>query len=171
MSVALSWREIGGDATYEAEYCEGTSGSWSSDDDDITGGSHTVDGLDCNTSCQFRVRAYGDGDRYAAKWGSYSSVRTARTVLCAPPPPSGLSADPAGTTTVELSWSEIGGDATYEAAYRKGTSGSWISDADDIDGAATRSVGSGATRPTRSACAPTETARPTQPSGANTPRP
>ena len=76
----------------------------------------------------------GDGDRYAAKWGSYSSVRTARTALCAPPPPSGLSADPAGTTTVELSWREIGGDATYEAAYRKGTSGSWISDADDIDG-------------------------------------
>ena len=44
------------------------------DDDTLTVTSRTVDGLNCGTSYQFRVSAYGNGTTYAASWSEPSAV-------------------------------------------------------------------------------------------------
>ena len=51
----------------------------------ITGATHTVDELQCNTSYELRVSAYGSGTTYAAAWGEPSAVLTTDTGACTSP--------------------------------------------------------------------------------------
>ncbi len=61
--------------------------SWDAtvDDDTITGTSHTVDGLACESSYHFQVSAYGSGTIYAAAWSEPSAVASAATTACVSP--------------------------------------------------------------------------------------
>ena len=72
-SINVSWSAVPNATKYRVQYRRGSSGDWETETGDATGTSYRVRGLSCGTSYQFRVAAYGDGDNYAAAWGSYSS--------------------------------------------------------------------------------------------------
>ena len=138
-SVPLTWAALTGAAKYRVEYRPGASGAWTEHDDDIGGTSHTVDGLSCGTSHQFRVTAYGNGTTYAAAWGTASAVLTASTsasgcTLPSPPAPTNLAAGTVTRTSVPLTWAALTGAAKYRVEYRPGASGAWTEHDDDIGG-------------------------------------
>ncbi len=84
-SVALSWGAVSDASKYRVEYRVDGRSEWVSDDETLTGTTHTVDGLSCGTAYQFRVSAYGGGTTYAAAWGEGSAVVAATTGECVPP--------------------------------------------------------------------------------------
>ena len=73
-SVALNWGAVSNTVSYRVEYRSLRLGDWTVDDDTLTVTSHIVDGLNCGTSYQFRVSAYGNGTTYAASWSEPSAV-------------------------------------------------------------------------------------------------
>lgn len=87
-SVTLGWNAVDGTSKYRVEHLDDPFGTWTIDDDTLTGTSHTVNGLACGALHQFRVSAYGSGMAYEA-------VRIE---------PSGASA--VVTTAYETAWSE-----------------------------------------------------------------
>ena len=84
-SVALSWDAVSNTSRYRAEYHSATATEWTVDDDMISGTTHTVDELECETTYRFRVRAYGSGVTYAAAWSEPSDMVTATTGECRGP--------------------------------------------------------------------------------------
>ena len=84
-SQPLSWTSAANTSKYRVEYREGTVGSWTVDDESITGTTHTVDGLRCDTEYQFRLSAFGSGTTYAAAWSEPSEALTASTGMCVAP--------------------------------------------------------------------------------------
>ncbi len=67
-SVSLSWDPVPNASKYRVEYVPGGGGVVITDDDTITGTSHTVDDLLCNSEYQFLVSAYDSGTGYATEW-------------------------------------------------------------------------------------------------------
>ena len=84
-SVALNWDAVTNAGTYRVEVRTGDPAAWTTDDDAITTTTHTVDELQCETSYELRVTAYGSGTTYAAAWGEPSAVFTTETGACTPP--------------------------------------------------------------------------------------
>ena len=64
---------------------------WTTASDAVNGTSHTVTGLTCGTTYQFRVSAYGDGTVHKAAWGDASTELTHSTTACNAPPVLGSS--------------------------------------------------------------------------------
>ena len=83
-SIALSWDAVTNASKYNVEYREASYWRWSPGSDTLTGTTHTVTGLDCESAYQFRVRAYGDGDAYTEMWGAESAVAPVETATCDP---------------------------------------------------------------------------------------
>ena len=119
-SVSVSWTALAGADKYAVQYRQGSSGNWSTYEDDITGTSATVSGLHCDTGYQFSVRAYGDGVTYLAAWGAWSPASSeVRTSTCPTPTPTptpnptgSISASPAKiikgqTTTITATWANV----------------------------------------------------------------
>ena len=84
ISVPLSWTAVSNTSRYRVEWANYFSTDWTVDDDTITGTSHTVDELLCETEHFFRVSAYGSGTTYAAAWSEPSEVLVAETTSCVP---------------------------------------------------------------------------------------
>ncbi len=84
-SVPLNWTGVPNTIKYRVEYRELTevrTGPRIVDDDAITGTSHTVTGLKCDTKHHFRLSAYGSGATYAAAWSEPSNELLASTGQC-----------------------------------------------------------------------------------------
>ncbi len=84
-SVALNWDAVTGAGTYRVEVRTGDPDAWTTDSDTIATTTHTVDELQCETSYELRVSAYGSGTTYAMAWGEPSAVLTTSTGTCTPP--------------------------------------------------------------------------------------
>ena len=84
-SVALTWNAVPDAGTYRVEYRAGDPAAWTTDSDEITGATHTVDELQCDSAYEFRVSAYGSGTTYAAAWSEPSATVAATTEACTPP--------------------------------------------------------------------------------------
>ena len=67
-SVSLSWDAVTNASKYRVEYVPGGGGQVVTDDDAITGTTHTVHGLTCESEYRFLVSAYASGTEYAAAW-------------------------------------------------------------------------------------------------------
>ena len=117
--------------SYDLQYREGTSGSWTDGPQDVIGTSATIAGLTADPAAyQVQVRATnGDGD---GPWSPTGSIRTT------PPPPVGPPSPPrnlkamAADQAVQLSWSrpvEDGGSRIVRYEYRQqegdGPVGEW----------------------------------------------
>ena len=83
--VPLSWTAIANAAKYRVEYRDTYYRRWKVDDETITGTTHIVDSLQCESRIQFRVSAFGDGTTNSADWGEPSETLVARTGACTPP--------------------------------------------------------------------------------------
>ena len=84
-SLSLLWDALTGASKYHVEVWEPEGRRWRSDSATITGTTYTAAGLECVTSYDVRVRAYGNGTTYAAAWGAPSAALTATTGVCTPP--------------------------------------------------------------------------------------
>ncbi len=88
-SFTISWSTVTGAGEYEVQHRkEGASGDW-------TGMPTTTDtsttytpegGLTCETTYEFRMRAYGDGTTYAGDWSGESAAVPVTTGPCNRPP-------------------------------------------------------------------------------------
>ena len=123
-SVSVSWTALTGADKYEVQYRQGSSGNWTTYNNDITGTSRIVDGLRCDTGYQFRVRAYGDGVTYRADWGAWSSASSdVRTSTCPTPTPTptpgsgGPSPAPSGTLSASPAKIAVGQTTTITATW------------------------------------------------------
>ena len=123
-SISVSWTALTGAEKYEVQYRRGSSGNWSTYNNDITGTSRIVDGLRCDTGYQFRVRAYGDGVTYRADWGAWSSASSdVRTSTCPTPTPTptpgsgGPSPAPSGTLSASPEKIAVGQSTTITAMW------------------------------------------------------
>ncbi len=83
--IPLSWDAVSNAGKYRVEYREGDSGGWTLAGDTLTGTTHTVTGLDCESAYEFRLSAYGSGTVYATAWSEPSDVVTAPTGTCVTP--------------------------------------------------------------------------------------
>ena len=72
---------------YKVEYRRSSSISWLHAGYVYSSTSDTVDGLDCDTSYDFRVRARGDGSPYPTTYGNPSSSVSETTSTCPNRPP------------------------------------------------------------------------------------
>ena len=84
-SVDLSWDAVASTTKYRVEYRSAASTAWTVDDETITGTTHTVDELACNTAYELRVSAYGSGTTYAAAWSAPSAAVSENTGSCTAP--------------------------------------------------------------------------------------
>ena len=84
-SIPLNWTAVSNANKYRVEYRLRSSGDWVVDDDMLTGTTHTVDGLNCESEYQFRVSAYGNGTVHAAAWSDPSDSVSMTTGECVPP--------------------------------------------------------------------------------------
>ena len=83
--VPLSWSAVANTGTYRVEYKKRNDSNWTVDDETLTGTTHTVDGLYCNSYYRFRLSAYGDGTTHAAAWSDPSHDIDAKTGACVYP--------------------------------------------------------------------------------------
>ena len=83
-SIPLNWDVVTDASKYRVEYRLQGDLNWTVDDDAITGTTHTVDDLACNSEYRFRVSAYGSGTVYAAAWSDESEVEAVETATCNP---------------------------------------------------------------------------------------
>ena len=84
-SVTVSWDAVADAAAYRVEVREGGTGTWTTQSDTITGTSHTVDELVCQTTYALRVRARGSGTTYGTAWSQPSAAVAVTTGTCPPP--------------------------------------------------------------------------------------
>ena len=110
-SVKVSWTTVSGTVGYEFDYRKQGTTTWLSRQGSVSSSPALIPSLDCNTTYEIKVRAYGDGTTYSRSWGYWTpalSVRTAAT-SCSSGSSSGQSG--AGGTsgasgdTILFSWS------------------------------------------------------------------
>ena len=109
--------------TYDLQYRQGTSGSWTNGPQNVSGTSATIGSLTAGTSYQVQVLATNaEGD---SPWSLPGSGQTG--TLGAPDVPTGLSAT-RGNRQVMLSWVlPSGGAEVTDYEYEQDVSGTWIS--------------------------------------------
>ncbi len=141
-SVRVSWNTRIGFAKYRLDYKPSTASTWTIASLSITTSPYTVTALQCNTSYNFRVKAFGDGDDYTETWGEWSSTSDATTSTCPDAPaPGGLHVTADTVSSVSLSWNAVTDAYRYKLERRLGTSGSWQTVSSTISG--TTAVASG----------------------------
>ena len=123
-SVSLSWNAVTDARAYKVEYRRSGSISWLHAGYVYSSTSDTVDGLDCNTSYYFQVRARGDGSPYSYTYGNPSSSVSETTDACvapAPPPaPQNLTgASGPGRGEASLNWDTVAEATGYKVEQRK----------------------------------------------------
>ncbi len=84
-SVDVSWAAVAEAGAYRVEVRAGPTGAWTTHSDTITGTSHTVDELVCQTAYALRVRVRGSGTTYGTAWSEPAAVVTVTTGTCPPP--------------------------------------------------------------------------------------
>ena len=125
-SVSLSWNTVTDAGAYKVEYRRSGSISWLHAGYVWSGSSDTVDGLDCNTSYYFQVRARGDGSPYSYTYGNPSSSVSETTDACVAPAPTGLTVTSDTDDSVSLSWNAVTDAGAYKVEYRRSSSISWL---------------------------------------------
>ena len=125
-SVSLSWNTVTDAGAYKVEYRRSGSISWLHAGYVYSSTSDTVDGLDCNTSYYFRVRARGDGSPYSYTYGNPSSSVSETTDACVAPAPTGLRVTSDTDDSVSLSWNAVTDAHYYKVEYRRSSSSSWL---------------------------------------------
>ena len=143
-SVSLSWNAVTDAGAYKVEYRRSGSISWLHAGYVYSSTSDTVDGLDCNTSYYFQVRARGDGSPYSYTDGNPSSSVSETTDACpvpVAPAPTGLTVTSDTDDSVSLSWNAVTDAGAYKVEYRRSGSISWLhagyvysSTSDTVDG-------------------------------------
>ncbi len=83
----LSWLPVSGASGYHVQRRETGEQSWETVDVSVTGRSHTVSGLACGVTHEFRVGTYGDGTTYDTRTGLWSETATVATSGCIQQPP------------------------------------------------------------------------------------
>ena len=125
-SVSLSWNAVTDAGAYKVEYRRSGSISWLHAGYVYSSTSDTVDGLDCNTSYYFQVRARGDGSPYSYTYGNPSSSVSETTDACVAPAPTGLTVTSDTDDSVSLSWNAVTDAHYYKVEYRRSSSSSWL---------------------------------------------
>ncbi len=129
-SVSLSWTAVTDAGAYKVEYRKSGSTTWRHAGYVYSGASDKVDGLDCNTTYHFQVRARGDGSPYSYRYSDPSTSVSKKTRSCSPvslpspPAPSGLKATASTQSSVSLNWSSVTNAYRYKLERRTGTTGS-----------------------------------------------
>ena len=120
---------------YKVEYRRSSSISWLHAGYVYSSTSDTVDGLDCNTSYDFQVRARGDGSPYSTTYGDASSSVSRRTTECpVAPAPTNLSATASGQSTVTLRWNPVADAQYYKLERSTSRTGTWTDISETIGG-------------------------------------
>ena len=125
-SVSLSWNTVTNAGAYKVEYRRSGSISWLHAGYVYSSTSDTVDGLDCNTSYYFQVRARGDGSPYSYTYGNPSSSVSETTDACPAPAPTGLTVTSDTDDSVSLSWNPVTDAGAYKVEYRRSSSSDWL---------------------------------------------
>lgn len=114
-SVSLTWNAVTDAGAYRVEYLKSGSTKWIIDGYVYSGTSHTVDGLEDDTTYFFRVRTRGDGNPYSLTYGKPStnvSKKTSSNTLD-PPTSLSLSIESGDDDDLELKYTRSGESTHY----------------------------------------------------------
>ncbi len=102
----------------------------------LRGTTRSVGGRNCETTQKFRIKAHGDGTKYASRWSSWSSSFTGDTLGCEDVDQlSSLSIDNNGQTWFDLSWNAVTGAKGYRISvtrYQDGIRSSTVLEEFDV---------------------------------------
>ena len=145
-SVTLTWPLVSGAAWYEFQYKETASGTWISAGTLVgTGSTRTIQGLNPNTSYDFRGRTFCTNNA-ASSWSTIVTTSTANPISCELPPV--LTTASLTGTTATITWPAVVGAAWYEFRYKPSSSGTWIS-AGTLSGSSIQRILTGLTSATQ----------------------
>lgn len=130
-SVSLNWGAVSGVSGYHVQYRTPASEEWwRTSSDSVPGTTHTVAGLECAASYDFRVGAYGDGESFNERAGLWAEA-SAETAACPTVIGVTLSASP-GVFVPSWTWvtltpnvSMAPAEAEYETHVQALSNGVW----------------------------------------------
>jgi type II secretory pathway pseudopilin PulG len=119
-SISLSWQDNAQNETgYRVEHRQQGASSWARGPNlpaDTT--SHTVTGLQPNTTYELRVVAFNN-------WGQSPSQSVQATTQGPPSTPTGFRTTGATNVSISLAWNDVQGEDRYLLEYRQQGTGSW----------------------------------------------
>ena len=124
--VSLRWYSVTDAYRYKLERSTTRSGPWTVVNQYISGTTHTVYSLDCNTTYYFRVSTRGNGSPYSDTFGSASSSVSRTTSGCPDAPaPTGLRVTSSTANSVSLRWYSVPDAYRYKLERSTSSSGPW----------------------------------------------
>ncbi len=124
-TAELVWDSLDGAADYRVGYQEDTGVHARTTKQGVHGEGETVSGLECNTTYNFTVEAYGDNVLYRQDWGPAAEDRGKKTNDCPrAPPPANLRSTRTGEN-VELAWDARTEAYGYQVEMRESDSTTW----------------------------------------------
>ena len=97
--IYLFWSNVGNTNAYEHDYRVSGSSTWRDVTGSVTNTYRWVENLTSGVTYQFRVRANGDGVKYANDWGAWSSTASATVPRPTPTPTPTRTSTPTPTGT------------------------------------------------------------------------
>ena len=125
--ASLTWSAVTGAAGYQVQHrvtgaTDDETGPWTTASNSVTGTSHSVSGLWCGKTHEFRVGAYGNGTTYNAKAGLWSDTASATMGACtAQKPRFRASSYSFEVTALALDGTSVGTVSAYDVNDDTGT--------------------------------------------------
>ena len=127
-SIYVNWNSVDGASKYRVQYRESPNGTWQTATSNDQEPGLRVSGLECGTSYEFRVTAFGNGTEATAEWGAYSDASDAvSTLACLPlvAAPTVTVTTPVPRGTASLTWPYQANVEKYRVRYRVDGTTSW----------------------------------------------
>ena len=127
-SIYVNWNSVDGASKYRVQYRESPNGTWQTATSNDQEPGLRVSGLECGTSYEFRVTAFGNGTDATAEWGAYSNASDAvSTLACLPlvAAPTVTVTTPVPRGTASLTWPYQANVEKYRVRYRVDGTTSW----------------------------------------------
>ena len=148
-SIYVNWDSVDGASKYRVQYREVGTASWQTATSNDPNPGYRVSGLECGTSYEFRVAAFGDGSTASAEWGENADasdpVSTLPCLPLAPAPQDVTVTTPVPRDTARLTWSYQANTEKYRVRYREEGTIRWITSSANIGPGATVGTSNGYT--------------------------
>ncbi|HKI06511.1 MAG TPA: hypothetical protein VKK31_31320 [Thermoanaerobaculia bacterium] len=128
--INLSWNTVAGATSYNVYRSMTSGGPYTQIASGITGMTFSSTGLSCGTTYYYVVRAVSSAGCESAN-SNQATAATPTTVTAAP---TGLTANAAGQTQINLSWNAVAGAASYNVYRSTSSGGTYTKIASNIPG-------------------------------------
>lgn len=117
-TATISWGTVSGALSYDVDYKAASSGTWINVATGTTATSAGLSGLTEGTTYDYRVRA-----NCSSGTGNYAQAQFTTTAPCNAP--AGLTSSSVTASSATVSWTAVGGAASYDVDYKLNSASTW----------------------------------------------